>query len=77
MKGNKKIMKISITNEMYDETKDLPYESQVKLIMAYTTYFFRGNIESFDFTELEQYIFNKWIDDELSRDKYTNLRTTL
>lgn len=68
--------KITITSEMYDEIKDLSYESQVKLMMAYTTYFFRGNIESFEFTELEQYIFNKWIDNELSRDELENLTPT-
>ena len=36
------------------------------------------DIESFEFTELEQFIFNKWIDDELSRDEHKkNTQTTL
>ena len=57
---------ISITKQMYEDIKDLESTSQITIVMAYISYFYVGNIESFELSELEQYILNKWIDEELS-----------
>lgn len=62
--------KISITAEMINGISELDYKSQINIIMYYIEYFLRGNME-IELTELEQFIINTWIDDELARNNYT------
>ncbi len=62
--------KITITAEMINEISELEYESQTKIIMSYIEFFLRGDM-GLELSELEQFILNKWVDDELARNNYT------
>ncbi len=62
--------KITITTEMINEISELEYESQTKIIMSYIEFFLRGDM-GLELSELEQFILNKWVDDELARNNYT------